>query len=42
MFDEGSLNPTNGIVHLVDCKEYANTEVGSVTLEMHIREQIAH
>ena len=35
MFDEGSLHPANGTVHLADCKAYAVTEVGTVTLEMH-------
>lgn len=35
MFDEGSQRPANGIVHLADCKEYAVTKVGTVTLEMH-------
>ena len=35
MFDKGSLHPTNRIVHLAECKEYAVTKVGIVTLEMH-------
>ena len=35
MFDKGSLRPENGAIHLADCKEYAVTEVGTVTLEMH-------
>ena len=35
VFDEGSLHPMNGTVHLADYKEYAVTKVGTVTLEMH-------
>lgn len=35
MFDEGCLHSANGIVHLVDCNEYAVIEVGTVTLEKH-------
>ena len=35
MFDEGSLRPAHGTVRLVDCKEYAITEVGTVILEMY-------
>ena len=34
IFDEGSLHPANGTVHLADCKEYVVTEVGMVTLEL--------
>jgi hypothetical protein len=35
MFDEGSLHPMNETIYFADCKEYAITEVGIVTLEMH-------
>lgn len=35
MFDKGCLHPSNGIVRLEDCKEYAITKVGSVTLGTH-------
>lgn len=35
IFDEGSLRLVSGTIHLADCKEYAVTEVGTVTLEMH-------
>lgn len=35
MFDEESLHPAHGTVHLADRKEYAITEVRTITLEMY-------
>ena len=42
MFDEGSLHPVNGTIHLADCKEYVVTEAWEQLHWRCIMEHIAH